>query len=124
MEQAPIPIEPGLSLAQRLKAAADAWCRAHDSSLARLSRIVINDTKFFAALEGSRKGPSTATLEQFARFLADPANWPEVDIGMGGGVRIVPQEAIELAHVTGVSAVAAPSSTVELAQKDGGELAA
>lgn len=88
MEQPP-------SLIDRLSAASDAWARANDSHIARLGRLVVNDTSFFAGLPDRVKGPSTDTLEKFARFLADPANWPEGRVAA---------EAVAFAHVVGVSA--------------------
>lgn len=72
--------------------AADPTGRA---TLARLGRRVVNDTSFFARLENPGASTTTTTLERFARFLHDAANWP-------GGV--VPVEACELAHRVGVSA--------------------
>ena len=90
-----------LSLTDRLLAAARVWIEAHDVTLARLGRTVVNDTSFFARLDKPNASPTTATLEKFARFLADPVNWPEGKVA---------DEAKGLAHVVGVSAPAASLS--------------
>ncbi|MGX7926486.1 hypothetical protein ACWPMX_07920 [Tsuneonella sp. HG094] len=84
-----------LSLTDRLRMCADLYAATPEGSLSRLGKRAINDGAFFDRI-GDR-GPTTATLEKLAAFLADPANWPEGE---------VPQEAIELAHVVGVSPVA------------------
>lgn len=55
---------------------------------------MVNDGGFFSRLQTQVQGVTTATLEKFAGFLVDPANWPE---------GAVPQEAIDLAHVTGIT---------------------
>jgi len=92
---------PALSLVARLRAVAQIWVDRLDSSLSRLALNVVNDRGFFTRLETQVQGVTTATLEKFAAFLADPANWPE---------GAVPQEALDLAHVVGVSTPAlAPS---------------
>ena len=83
-----------LTLTDRLFAAARAWVEAHDATLARLGRAVVNDTSFFARLEKPQASPTTATLEKFARYLADPVNWPEGKVA---------DEAKALAHVVGVT---------------------
>lgn len=83
-----------IPLLERLERAAAAWASAHDASLAKLARTVVNDTGFFTRIAQRGTSVTTATLEKFAAFLADPANWPE---------GCVPQEAVDLAHVTGVS---------------------
>lgn len=88
MEQPP-------TLIDRLRSASDRWVAADEThSLARLGRLVVNDTSFFSGLAERVKGPSTDTLEKFGRYLADPANWPE---------GLVAREARDLAHVVGVS---------------------
>lgn len=87
-----IPTPP--SLTDRLRAAAGQWVSANEASLARLGRLVVNDGAFFTKLDTMPRGPSTDTLEKFARFLADPANWPD---------GAVAEEARALAHVVGVS---------------------
>ena len=97
------------SLTDRLRSAAERWADAHESHLARLGKLVVNDTSFFTGLSVRVKGPSTDTLEKFARFLADPANWPE---------GAVAEEAKALAHVCGVSAADVVAATVDAKQKD------
>lgn len=84
---------PSLSLVDHLRQAAWIWVAAHDASFARLGKSVVNDGGFFTRLETQVQGTTTATLEKFAAFLADAANWPE---------GAVPQEAIDLAHRVGV----------------------
>lgn len=69
--------------------------------LSRLSKRVVDDGKFFDNLPTMRRGPSTDTLEKFAAFLADAANWPE---------GLVPDEVREFAHVTGVCPMGAVPS--------------
>jgi hypothetical protein len=86
-----------LSLEDRLRRCCTLWCEAHDAKPGRLGRLVVNDGGFFARLESPGATTTTATLEKFARFLADPANWPDGN---------VPREARDLAHVTGVPSVA------------------
>ena len=89
-------------LRSKLQAAASAWCKAHDAPHSRLGKAVAADAAFFDRVEGRDVLPCTvATLEKFARFLADPVNWPEGKVG---------DEAKALAHVVGVSAPPAPSS--------------
>lgn len=88
-----------IDLKTRLASAAHAWghsCTAAEGEpvpLSRLSKRVMDDGKFFENLASMRRGPSTDTLEKFARFLADPANWPD---------GAVAEEAKALAHVVGV----------------------
>ena len=83
-----------LPLVDRLRQVAQLWADAHEASLARLGKSVVNDGGFFTRLVTQVQGTSTATLEKFARFLGDPGNWPEGD---------VPQEAIDLAHRVGIN---------------------
>ncbi len=89
------------TLTERLVTASECWTAACDVTLARLGKIVANDTAFFTNLAKMRRGPSTDTLEKFARFLADAANWPEGEVA---------EEAKALAHVVGVSPVDAVQS--------------
>lgn len=85
---------PAYSLVDRLRSVSHLWVSAQRASLSRLALHVVNDRGFFTRLETQVQGVTTATLEKFAAFLADPANWPE---------GLVPQEALDLAHVVGVS---------------------
>ena len=84
-----------LSLTDRLRRCADKWVAANEASLARLGRAVVNHNGFFTDLDRMARGPSTDTLEKFARFLSDGGNWPEGR---------VPQVAVDFAHVVGISA--------------------
>ena len=57
---------------------AAAWCAAHDAvPLGRLGRLAINDAGVFSRLEAPDANLTLATLQRLARFLSDPANWPE-----------------------------------------------
>jgi hypothetical protein len=94
-----------LDLKSRLLACAERWAAAHGrdgepAPLSRLGKAVAGDANFFERIAGGG-GVNVSTLEKFARFLADPANWP-------GGV--VPDDARAFAHVTGVSAEGAGAS--------------
>jgi len=99
-----------IDLKTRLSMCADVWCTAHaddggdPAPLSRLSKRVMDDGKFFENLGTMRRGPSTDTLEKFARYLIDPVNWPEGKVA---------QEAVELAHVVGVTPEAAPASAIK-----------
>ncbi|MBX7496788.1 hypothetical protein K3172_13055 [Qipengyuania sp. 6B39] len=104
-----------IDLKTRLAEAAQIWCTAHAAAegkevpLSRLSKAIGYDGKFFDTLPTMRRGPSTDTLEKFARFLADPANWPDGTVA---------EEAKALAHVCGVSAADVLPPTVDGGQKD------
>lgn len=92
-----------LDLKTRLVQCAEAWAAANGNApLSRLGKRVAGDANFFERLAGGG-GVNVLTLEKFARFLVDGANWPADE---GGKPIAVPREAIELAHVTGVSLVA------------------
>ena len=99
---------PTLPLLDRLRVCAVLWSEATDAKLARLGREVVNDGGFFARLESPGASTTTATLEKFARFLLDPANWPDA---------VVPGEVAAFGHVTGISPDPAP-----LSRGKGGEL--
>jgi hypothetical protein len=85
---------PAPTLIERLQTCAMLWTQAHSASPGRIGRLVANDAGVLPRISQPRASVTTATLEKFAGYLADPANWP------GGEV---PQEAIDLAHVTGVT---------------------
>lgn len=89
------------TLTERLHACAVLWTAAHGAAPGRIGRVVANDAGLLPRIAQPGASVTTATLEKFAGFLADPANWPGGD---------VPQEAIDLAHVTGVSPAAAALS--------------
>lgn len=96
-------------LVDRLRECADLWTAAHAARPGRLGRLVINDGGFFTRIESPGASVTTATLERFARFLADPANWPEGEDGRGA----VPEAVHAFAHVVGVcpdSPAASPDS--------------
>lgn len=99
--------QPTLPLIDRLVLVAARWAAAHEATLARLGREVVNDGGFFGRLEAPGANTTTATLEKFARFLAEPGNWP-------GGT--VPGEAHRFAHIMGISASSGDPATSESAQ--------
>jgi hypothetical protein len=82
------------SLTDALCAVAAIWAERCEASLARLGRLVVNDTSFFTRFEKPGVSTTTATLEKFSAFLADAGNWPD---------GTVPQEAVDLAHRVGVT---------------------
>lgn len=84
-------------LRDRLLIAAEAWSKATGRTLGALSSVVSNHAQTIERLRDPGNKVTDATLEKFAAYLADPANWPE---------GAVPQEAVDLAHVVGVSAPA------------------
>lgn len=85
------------SLIDRLRSLAGQWAAAQEppAPLARLGRLVINDGGFFARIDTPGATTTVATIERFARWLAEAGNWPE-------GVE-VPDEARAFAHVVGVT---------------------
>lgn len=85
------PIRPR----DRLLAVAQLWSQATGRSSGALSSVVMNDGKTLDRIADPAKSVTDSTLERFARFLADPVNWPE---------GAVPEEALAFAHVTGVTA--------------------
>lgn len=87
-------IQIATTLTERLHRCGMIWTEAHDAAPTRLGRLVVNDGGLLQRIEQPGVSVTTATLEKFAAFLADPANWPE---------GAVPQEALDLAHVVGVS---------------------
>lgn len=106
-----IPAKP---LVDALIECADLWCAAHQpdpAPLARLGRLAVGDGGFFTRLPTQSKGATTDTLERFARFLLDPANWPDGK---------VVQEAREFAHRLGVSLSVAGLATGQAADLSGG----
>lgn len=86
--------QPALPLTDLLCAAGAIWAERSDATLAKLGKLVVNDTSFFARFDNPRASTTTATLEKFAAFLGDPGNWPD---------GAVPQEAVDLAHRVGIS---------------------
>lgn len=83
-----------MDLKSRLFAAADAWLAAHDAPPSRLGKRVAGDANYFERLKADGASTTTATLTKFAQFFADAGNWPDGR---------VPAEAVEFAHVNGVS---------------------
>lgn len=84
--------QPVIPLPDRLRRAAQIWADAQGASLSRLGGKVLNDTSFFS--RRAAQNPTTVTLERFARFLGDEAEWPEGE---------VPQEVRAFIHAVGVS---------------------
>lgn len=82
-------------LRSKFLAAADAWAGACGAPESRLGKQVANDANFVKRARKRDVLPCTVgKLEEFAEFLADPANWPD---------GVVADEAKALAHVVGVS---------------------
>lgn len=65
------------SLRARLFAGAEAWSAATGRSLGALSSLVTNHGGTLDRLRDPGAAVTDITLEKFARFLIDPANWPE-----------------------------------------------
>ena len=86
-----------ITLVEHLLQCANGWASAQQSTLANLGRRVVRDTSFFTRLEKPGSSTTAATLEKFAGFLCNPANWPDGE---------VPEEAAAFAHRVGVSAAA------------------
>lgn len=91
------PIKPR----DRLLAAAALWAEATGRTLGALSAVVANHGSALDRLRDPANAVTDATLEKFAQFLADPANWPKGE---------VPEEAKALAHVCGVTPADAAAS--------------
>lgn len=111
-----------IDLKSALLVCAEEWARRHgDESgpapLSRLGKQVAGDAKFFGRVADRDGGMNLATLEKFAAYLLDPANWPEP---VGGGGR-VPQEARDLAHRCGISLNAARQATGNNAELSSGQ---
>jgi hypothetical protein len=99
------------TLVERLHRCGVLWTNAHAAAPTRLGRIVVNDGALLQRIEQPGVSVTTATLEKFAGFLADPANWPE---------GVVPQEAVDLAHVVGITPALAAVSSGNIAQSSRG----
>lgn len=82
-------------------AVAELWSAATGRSLGALSSVVSNHGGTLDRLRDTSNSVTDATLEKFARFLADPANWPD---------REVPEEAKAFAHRVGVTVEPASAS--------------
>lgn len=102
--------ETPLRLIDRLRIAAALWADANDATLARLGRGAINDSSYFTRSEPAQ-GPTTGTLEKFARFLGDPGNWPD---------GVVPGEVCAFVHIVGVSACGPAPATGQADDLSGG----
>lgn len=63
-------------LKSRLIACAEIWCQAHGAPLTRLAKLVTSDARRLDRVADGN-GLNVDTLEKFARYLIDPANWPE-----------------------------------------------
>lgn len=86
----PDPIKPR----DRLLALAAQWSAATGRTLGALSSVVSNNGGTLDRLRDPANAVTDSTLEKFARYLADPASWPD---------GAVPDEAKAFAHVTGVT---------------------
>ncbi|MFZ5745252.1 MAG: hypothetical protein ACOY7T_12320 [Pseudomonadota bacterium] len=103
-------METTLTLIDRLRQSADRWREVNDATLAKLGRLVINDGGFFSRIEAPGASTTTATLERFARFLGDPANWRE---------GAVPDVVAEFVHAVGVSPEPAATATGQAGEMSG-----
>lgn len=83
-----------LRLRDTLLLAAERWALATGRSTGALSSVVANNGRALERLRNPSTSVTDATLEKFACYLADAANWPE---------GAVPQEAVDLAHRVGVT---------------------
>ena len=99
-----------LTLPDRLRTSAQLWAEATGGTFARLGREAINDGGFFTRLDSPNPSCTTATLEKFARFLGDAANWPD---GM------VPGDVAAFVHVVGVSPAALAPATGQIGDLSG-----
>jgi hypothetical protein len=89
-----------VDLKSRLVDVAEAWAEAwsiekgEPMPLRTLAKRVMDDGKFFEQLAGRKYGPTTDTLEKFARYFVTADNWPG---------HVVPESARQFAHVVGVT---------------------
>lgn len=110
-------IHQPIDLKSRLLAAADAWTAAHAAPRSRLGKRVAGDAAFFDRIAPVEPlACNVATLEKFARFLADQENWPE-------GCAI-PQEVVAFGHAVGVTAAPATASIGQAGEMSGQRSAA
>lgn len=93
---------PTLTIAEHLCQCARRWTETHNARPTSLGYAVARDGKISQRLLSGQGDVTTGTLEKFAAFFADPANWPEGD---------VPAEAAAFAHRVGVSAATPPVSS-------------
>ncbi len=93
---------PPVAPLERLFLAANQWAEACGKSRSHLARLVVNDSGFFSRIDGGKTSPTLTTLTKFAQFFADAGNWPDGR---------VPAEAVEFAHVNGVSVEAGEVAT-------------
>lgn len=96
-----------LPLVERLRGCAALWADDQAASLARLGRAVMNDGGFFSRVE-SNPVTTTATLERFAEFLINPANW----------IAEVPGEVAQFARIVGVKVHGARHGPADTANMD------
>lgn len=67
------PIKPR----ERLLQAAELWSEATGRSLGALSSLVSNHGSTLDRLRDPANAVTDKVVEKFARYLIDPANWPE-----------------------------------------------
>lgn len=101
-------------LKSRLIRSAESWAAAHDCGLSRIGKRVAGDANFFARLESTDATCNVTTLERFARFLGDPANWPEA---------AVPDAVREFVHVVGITPDSPDQATGQSAETSGQSVA-
>lgn len=91
----------------RLLTVAELWSAATGRSLGALSSVVTNHGSTLDRLRDPGNAVTDATLEKFAAYLLDPANWPEPPAGQAR----VPDQVRAFAHAVGVSLSATPLAT-------------
>ena len=105
---------PSVSLLDRLHRVSDLWVETCGATRAKLGRLVVNDGGFFTRLGNQPRGTTTETLERFARFFADGANWPDGRVPAAAEVEVA-----AFCHVNGVSLERAALATITAGKSDG-----
>lgn len=98
-------------LIDRLRHCATLWSDANGRTLGALSSIVMNHGSFFDRFIEPGASTTTATLERFARYLGDAANWPD---------GVVPETVCDFVHVVGVTPAVAAPATGQIGELSGG----
>lgn len=104
-------IQAPVRLREALRRAADEWCTATGRSLGALSTLVSNYAGTISRLDDPGAAITDLKLEQFARWLAQPANWPEGRVEKG---------AEEFAHRVGISVAGTVPASGKPEQLSGG----
>lgn len=112
----PLAVAP-IPLRERLIAVATCWAEKTGRTLGSLSTRVTGTGKTLERLiEDPARAVQDNTLEKFAVFLADKANWPD---------EVVPEDAKVFAHVVGITLPEqAPSAGLQAESSSGQGVAA